>query len=289
MEKHLIVKEFPTVLQPVEIEYVKLRAGYPSVKDLHENEVKSACAEILAIADFDMSSFREKPSQQDTQKQAQVLKFQTEAFFKEIRGKFRQFTIPELKEAFRRGVRGEAGQYFGLCPKTYHQFMEWYFELEERVTAWNKYLNSGEQDQEQKPIKFSPAQWREFALAAFNNYKLDPDRDSPNKGYSASIYDAINDLIGVEIPHSKRGTVKTLVADPVTRKELQISTKIEYQDFKNNAVKSGLVKKEDCAQFDQGPLYGRLLKKNYLLYFFDQLLKEGRTLDLPTPYPNHLD
>lgn len=113
-------------------QYAINRVGKKAIKDLTPNEVKRHCNEIIAKAFADDGKF---------QVTSEMLSFQSLALFEELKGKFKDLTIDEVKEAFRLGIRGETGAYFGLCAKTYHQFIKHYFERKERSEAMRVYLD----------------------------------------------------------------------------------------------------------------------------------------------------
>jgi len=128
-------------LTPSQQEFVKQRLE-PQIKSLSDNQIKRTLKEILSQASFDMGS----PMSSDLT----VLTFQTEACFNELKGKFGTMTLSEVKSAFRRGIRGEYGAYFGMCPKTYHQFIKAYFEMPERFKAHDEYLKLVEMEENPK-------------------------------------------------------------------------------------------------------------------------------------------
>lgn len=113
-------------------QYAINRVGKKAIKDLTPNEVKRHCNEIIAKAFADDGKF---------QVTSEMLSFQSLALFEELTGKFKDLTIDELKEAIRLGMRGETGAWFGLCAKTYHQFIKHYFERKERSEAMRVYLD----------------------------------------------------------------------------------------------------------------------------------------------------
>ena len=112
--------------------YATARIGKKPIKDLTPNEVKKHCNEIIGKAFADDGKF---------QVTSEMLSFQSLALFEELTGKFKDLTIDELKEAIRLGMRGETGAWFGLCAKTYHQFIKHYFERKERSEAMRVYLD----------------------------------------------------------------------------------------------------------------------------------------------------
>lgn len=113
-------------------QYAINRVGKKAIKDLHPNEVKRHCTEIIAKTYAEDGKF---------QVTSEMISFQSQALFDELTGRFKDLTIDELKEAFRLGIRGETGAYFGLCARTYHQFIKHYFERKERTEAMRVYLD----------------------------------------------------------------------------------------------------------------------------------------------------
>lgn len=152
----------PESLKP----YAAIRIGKRCIKDLSEGEVKRACFEIINI------SFAESGQ---LKIDAPMLQFQSESLFKELTGRFKDLTLDELKEAFKKGIRGETGPYFGLCSKTYHQFIKHYFERPERAEAMRIYLDSI--NGTLIPEKPTPEQQKEIMIkgvkSALNDYKAD--------------------------------------------------------------------------------------------------------------------
>lgn len=113
------------------------RIGKKPIKLLTENEVNRSCSEIIA------KSFADSGQLNVT---SEMLQFQTQSLLDELSGKFKDLTIDEVKEAFKKGIRGETGPYFGLCAKTYHQFIKHYFESKERSEAMRVYLDLNRQE-----------------------------------------------------------------------------------------------------------------------------------------------
>ena len=174
--------------------YVQLRVGHKPIGDGKSASpfIKRDLLEILTIAYFDMGSGGKLD---DTMMQSQI-----DGLFKELSGKYSLMTLPEVKEAFRRGIRGESGPYFGLCPKTYNQFLKWYFELPDRNNAWQAHLTElSQQKDSEKKIVLTIDQLRQACIDAFEDYK--------NSGKMPfvpfAIYNQIKELKGV----------KTIIAD----------------------------------------------------------------------------
>ena len=109
------------------------RIGKKSIKDLHEAQVKQSCSEIINLCFVESGQIK--------QATPEMLAFNRDALFNELKSKFKDLTLDELKEAFKMGVRGEFGDYFGLCAATYHKWIKSYFERPERAEAMRVYLD----------------------------------------------------------------------------------------------------------------------------------------------------
>lgn len=142
--------------------YALNRVGKKAIKDLTEHEVKNACNSIIAVSFAEIGQFKV-----DTP----MLQFQSETLFKELRGRYKDLTLDELKEAFKMGIRNEFGQYFGLCAKTYNLFIKSYYERPERAEAMKQVLRmidkpeSKHYTEEQKEMLV-----KQGCLQAFNEY-----------------------------------------------------------------------------------------------------------------------
>jgi hypothetical protein len=247
-------------LPPLQMEFISLRAGNKSVKDLSDSVVKRTCAEILTKASFDMGS----PMAND----AKILQFQTEALFNELKGKFGALTLPEVNEAFRRGIRGESGPFFGMCPKTYHQFIKWFFDLPERGKAWIEYLNSLDQIKiAEKPLYVTPEYLKKAALDAFQEYK--DSGKLPFIGHA--IYDTIKEIKGLE----------TLI-DKLDWEQIKIEARESYgKEMTRGTAKHKVDKVVNSLVYEMSNRSFEFhVKKIGLKYYFDNLIKSGKDLEL---------
>lgn len=130
-------------------EMVELRQEAP-ISKINDLALTDWCLQIITVA------FTE--SSPNGQIDSDILSFQAGQLKNELTGKYTQLTISELKTAFKRGIRGEAGQYFGMCARTYNQFIKWFYHLPERQEGWMKYLNllNADSDQTGKDIPVNP-------------------------------------------------------------------------------------------------------------------------------------
>jgi len=265
-------------LPPSQQELVKLRLE-PQIKSLGDNQIKRTLKEILSQASFDMGS----PMSSDLT----VLTFQTESCFNELKGKFGTMTLSEVRSAFRRGIRGEYGAYFGMCPKTYHQFIKAYFEMPERFKANDEYLKLVEMEESPKELTIEQKReiGRKGALTRFEDYKK-----TGELGFIPSAtYNILNDLIGVEYDHPQKGKVKTLVTDKNVRIRIFTEVKETYLAGLNKSKKSAEIRKDkdmvkdictliDCYAIQ--PTFETMVKDKMLKYYFDTLIKNNQPLNI---------
>jgi hypothetical protein len=258
MTQLTVQNQLPANIPVSQQAFVVLRVGHKSIKDLEPNVVKRACVDILTRASFDMGS-----PMADNDK---VLQFQTEALYSEMKGKLNTLTIPEVQEAFNRGIRGEAGQFFGLCPRTYHQFLKYFFELPERSESWVNYLDEQEGKKKPRKIEFSQDQLKTHCRNAFSDYRTTGGMPfSPH-----ATYDTLKELLGLKtlIPVEKWEQVKR------DAKHNLIQLTKSKAGNKNKA--SELIKK---LEYTEGSQYEFECKKIGLRIYFEQLIAENKELE----------
>ena len=69
-----------------------------------------------------------------------MITHQTGELFNEIKGKFASLTLSEIQSAFKNGLNGVYGPFFGLCGKTYHFFLKSLYSNENRQKSWLAYF-----------------------------------------------------------------------------------------------------------------------------------------------------
>ena len=155
-----------------------------------------------------------------------------------------------------------------MCPKTYHQFIKWYFELPERGKAWIDYLTLLEGEKKStKPLFFTPEQFKKSALDAFEEYK----KSGKMPFVPHVIYDTIKDCLGVTtlIPLEKWQEVKE-----AGRKEYEKKMTIGVRDHKVKHV----VSKLDTSVTNKSLEFS--IKAAGLKYYFDTLITQNKDLDI---------
>lgn len=230
-------------LTPSQKNFVNLRIGHKSIKELGDIQSKRKISEILTKASFDMNS----PMADD----AKMLQFQTEGCYNELCGKYSSLTLPEVNEAFKMGIRGEFGAYFGMCPKTYHQFVKGFWDLKDRTESWLAYLKMVEDENtSNKPVVFT----KEYLTKVANNALEDYKRDGSMPLIPHAIYDTIKEINSVE----------TLIL----KEDWQ---RIKEEAKENYLLKMNPKKKKGIADMlDFGITYEFEVKKVALRYYFER-------------------
>jgi len=214
---------------------------------------KLKLTEILAQSAFDAG--------QQMGDMPEVLAAQTEALFKEFKGRFSELTLPEVREAFKMGVRGEFGAYFGFCPATYHKFLKSFYEYPERMRSWADYTTSQTKDQ-MKPIYYTPERLREIAQKNYIEYK-----ETGAIPYAPhAIYNVVCEMEGVEVVRSGK-RVKTLIPNDDEAREIFNEVKQKYLFGKKEKRSPN---PWDCSEVMMTS-FEFALKKAYLLRYWDKM------------------
>lgn len=168
-------------------ELVQLRVGHRSVANYSEGELKRECSTIIGRA-FTYSTPNGQPS-------PDVLQHQSNELFNALKGRYSTLTIPEVQKCFKYGLDGVYGAYFGLCGKTYSQFLKGYFDNPERGREWLKYL-----DDINKPLVAEIPEHIKKAMSIESIQKRFLEfKKSGNLGFCAwATYDLIKTLKGVK-------------------------------------------------------------------------------------------
>lgn len=166
-------------------EFVKLRTGFKPVKLINDIDLKKECANIITRA-FTYSTPNGVTS-------PEILQHQTNELFLALKGRYKDLTIPEIQMAFKKGLDGEFGAYFGMCGKTYAQFLKCFFELPQRGRQWLDYLDSLDIKIADKPSVVNPEKDKDGLIRYFEEYKK-----TGKFGYFPYVYyDLIKKVKGV--------------------------------------------------------------------------------------------
>lgn len=155
------------------------------VKTLTDNDLKHKCLDIITQAFAEQGQFNIDNK---------ILSTQIEALFTELRTQapFKGLTLSEVKNAFKTGIRGETGLFFGMCAKTYHQFLKHYAEKKERSEGMRKYLDLlNEPKRVEKPLATKMAETAESYNRALEHYKK--TKEMPYTSFAFYDY-LVNDL-----------------------------------------------------------------------------------------------
>lgn len=250
-------KEAFNSLNDIQQYYVRLKSE-PSILHIkNESEVKRACLEIITKAMMDQS-----PNGQPDEK---ILQFQSQVLFNELTGKYKSLTLSELREAFRLGIRGETGPYFGLCAKTYSQFIKWWFDKDERGKAWQIYIDKVNGWK----VAEKPALGKDFFYRACEKAytKYRERKEMPEVPFC--LYDFIKEYTGLET------LVDRLEWDEIKKEGLRIyNTKIKHSALKDMAKEWKLIASEPHPDFNR--VYANSIKEAATKYYFESLIKQGK-------------
>lgn len=243
-------------LNPEQKYFVSLRHETP-LKELEQSTIKRLCLDVITV------SFVEYvPNGQPDPK---ILQAQTELLYSELKGKFLTLTPSELKECFKQGIRGKYGEYFGMCPKTYNQFLEFWISKPERGQSWQTYLDkiSGLRVAEKPQID------QKFIYDACEKaYKKYKERgEMPTVPFC--LYDYIKTYTGEE----------TLIDKLDWQDILMEGTKRYEQKLKHSALReimkdAKLNMTEGHEDFNQ--VFCNSIKEVATRYYFDSLIKQGK-------------
>lgn len=265
-------------------EYVWLRQER-AISALNIMEWKSYSTQVVTMANFDDPQHNVRVT--DSYLEAQALQLREE--FEKYK-KFKELTVAELIEAFKRGIRGEAGKYYGLNPKTFHLFIRWFYEHPDRQASWVKYkekLDAADLarglSEEQKMVNS-----KNSIRVLFENYKNTQQLGTCPWFY----YGALCDIIGIEVEYKPGKKYKTLFEDPAIRSEVNAVAEKEYQETQEfEQVEEDSIYQKGRAdmvamnriiieKMNKDDALTRLKKVAALRRYFDDLIKENKTLQI---------
>jgi hypothetical protein len=257
------VEQLPVSLQS----FAKARIGSKQVADLDQSTIKECCLDIITLAFKDLGQAAD----------FKVLSFQRDCLAQELSNKrFGILTLPEVQEAFKMGIRGESGPYFGMCPKTYYQFLKYYLERPERVKAMDEFLKLSGKVAE-KP-KVSPEEADKILINYACQYFEDYKSTGKLEGMAFRCSEAIKRKLGLRQFVTDKNT-QELIKDEAAREyteRLQASQR-EYK-FRGNFSESQKIANLLALGFEDNRSYKNLVSQHALKYFFDSLIREGKSL-----------
>lgn len=256
-------KQAFAALNDIQQYYVRLKSE-PSILHIkNESEVKRACLEIITKAMMDQS-----PNGQPDEK---ILQFQSQVLFNELTGKYKSLTLSELREAFRLGIRGETGPYFGLCAKTYSQFIKWWFDKDERGKAWELYISKVNGWKLAEKPALDKSFFFKACERAYKKYRESATREMPEVPFC--LYDFIKEYIGAETLLNKDewDTLKHKIkADAL----ISYKNKIKHSALKDIAANWKLCINPQSPDYNN--MYANSIKEAATKYYFESLIKQGK-------------
>lgn len=214
-----------------------------------------------------------------------VITFLRETMLKDLRSpKYEHITLEEVKLFISQGIRGEYGTFKNQL--TTINIPNLFFWIKAGITSTGRKLaleqfNKIIQEEENgKPKIDKMILSKDACKKAFEAYKNGYEPMTP-----WAYYDIINELVGVEY-----NGFKTLVADLVERKRIfSETTKAHIKAMDQEAVKlskrgktaeAEAIIKEITGGFKNSKSLENVQKAALLRYYFDQLIKENKQLEL---------
>lgn len=245
-------------LNDIQQYYVRLKLEPPIAAIKSQSDIKRACLDIITKSMMDNSP----NGQTDTK----ILQFQTETLYNELSGKFKSLTLSEIKEAFRLGIRGETGPFFGMCAKTYHQFIKHWFEREERGKAWELYISKVNGWKLAEKPALDKSFFFRACEKAFTRYR--ERKEMPEVPFS--LYDFIKEYTGEETLIDRLDYPKIKIEAERIYKE-----KIKHSALKEMAREWKLIADETHPDFNK--VYANSIKEVATKYYFESLIKQNKT------------
>ena len=195
---------------------------------------------------------------------------------------FKNLTKLELKAACKNGVIGNYGQWFGMCLKTFNEWIKAYLNHETRKQAikeWNLAIEKSQfSNVPVANIDFFDSQ---SCINAFNTYKTSKIMPLAPFAY----YDILNERLGTEY-----NGLKTLITDKEVRQTLVEQSDFEFvrlctmgkKKYEKMGDLSGAEKIMDYLLEDKKGLkgYERIVKANFLKHYFETLIAENKEMKL---------
>lgn len=246
------------------------------ILQLGKEEVKEFCLTVITYS----LNFQGLKSASDEN----VLIAQTNFLMNEVLCDFKNLTKAEIEEAFKRGLKGEFGQYMGLNPKAYYLFLSGYSKLEERKAAIKAYNDFMEEQTPEKTAEEKELILKTAALEYFEQYK----RTRRFVTYWHCVHNYVNKKNGrIILVNGKEK--QTLIENEEIRVKIKFDSFNEYKERIEKSAAAyklqGMVSKskqtlEILNNLDSNISYINLQKKNALKHYFDKLINEGKELEL---------
>jgi translation initiation factor 2B subunit (eIF-2B alpha/beta/delta family) len=163
-----------------------------------------------------------------------VLDFQKDELYNCLIKNFSDFSIMEVHRAFEVGIYGESGPFFGLCLKTYQQFLKHYKTRPERFQALNEYLKLTETKQE-----LTEMEKQKIIIDGMNEALEEYKKTRQHSEGHWVYYRYLKDKLGVIVP------------EPERQVEIKKLAENDYANYVNEAIarfkaKGGIKDAQDC-------------------------------------------
>lgn len=249
-------------------QYAERRIGQKQIKDIEPSVLKVEVQNIISKAFADQGQLKVE---------SDILAYQRENLLSELkRGQFGTLTLPEVQNAFICGIRGESGPFFGMCPKTYHQFLKYEFERPQRTESVKEYLKLSDKVSEKPKVsqEDSDKMLVSKAIEYFEGYK----RSGELEYYAHYCNDALKRKLGL----------KQFVTDKADQDRIKLEAERVYTERVEKSISENKFKgRFDEAQklgemlahgLQDNQSYKNLVKQLSLKFYFDKLIKSGLSI-----------
>lgn len=252
LEKINILDKLPLGLK----RFAELRVNQTPVKNLSINFKKQQCYDLITRIH---ASCGNKGTDSD------VLVFQTNELLSCLNEKYSELTIAEVGRALEMLLAGEFGPFMGLFKKSYYQALKAYYELPQRTQSMKQYLTL----MEPQKTEISPEEKKQKNIKAckwyFNEYKK--NGVLPNGHYA--MYQTMWDLGMVRLTKEEKHDVNKRVTEDYTKK-------IETDRKRLKISKTQMI--DILSNLDGNPTLKGLLRKEALIVYFNNLIKENKEI-----------
>lgn len=279
MNSLTIIEKSAIEKMPVQLKQVAQAKFSTPIKFMKPIDLATEVKNLIIVAYTELGITLEK--REDT------ITFLRDTLVKDFRmPKYEHISFELIKVFVSNGIRGEYGTFKNqlntINVQNIHHWIKEGFKSETYKRAQQEFKDMVEKENNpQRSMSEKLMFSKDGCIKAFESYK-----SSKRMPFAAfAYYDIINDLIGVDYKGKK-----TLVTDFEVRKE--ITTRLterhtqELLHEREKAVKRGNLSEAEAimsaitSEFKEGNSLTNLIKAEFLTYYFDQLIKENKPLQL---------
>lgn len=256
IEETKILNSLPENLK----EFAELQIN-KKVSAYRSNELKSKCGTIIIQYYKDTNT---------KNVDAKILAAQRDELINALKGANKDLTLQEVEKAFKLGVAGESGPYFGGCYKTYVQFLNYYRTRPERERVIKLFLEQTKSVTSDKPLISEEEKEKILmrgAIGYFNEYK---ENKTQHLAMFASVSFCFLEKIGV-INLTKEEKLNLL-------KEAESEYVVDLQSKKTKREITQKTYEQVLLAMTGNPSVKAIARKMALYQYFDKLIESNTDL-----------